>query len=237
MNLFYSQIMLIMCAILLVLFILSFPNWKRNIALKRWRASLNLNLHEQTYHQLFNHVNGFHLSRQARMHNDALEYVYGEINFTSFIALLSYTKPTPNTIFYDLGSGVGTAVIACAMVFNIKKSCGIELFTELHETALLLQQKLLITPMYHDVAHKMVFIQGNFLNNTFHEATLIFINATSFFGDTWIALNQQLENMPLETQVITTSKPLTAPSYYQLNQTKVRMSWGVVNAYIYKKII
>lgn len=64
-----------------------------------------------------------------------MEYAYGEIKFMSFIALLSLTNPDADTVFYDLGSGIGKAVLACSMVFPIRKSVGVELFPELYVDA------------------------------------------------------------------------------------------------------
>ena len=227
--------MWILLTVLIALLTWSYPRWRRNIAIKRWQRALNLDAHEKAYNQLFNHLNGFTLSRQARINNDAMEYVYGEIDFISFIALLSCTRPTANTVFYDLGSGIGTAVIACAMVFNVKKSCGIELFSELHTTALLQQQRLAQTLDYNGAAKTVSFIHSNFLEVTFDDATLIFINATAFFGETWTTLNQRLEQLAPGIQIITTSKRLIAPSYSVLHQAPVKMSWGFVNAYIHEK--
>ena len=68
----------------------------------------------------------------ARQKQDAIEYVYGEIEFLPFIALLSLDKPDSKTVFYDLGSGIGKAVLACAMVYPVHKSVGVELLPELY---------------------------------------------------------------------------------------------------------
>ncbi|WP_242602198.1 hypothetical protein [Legionella nagasakiensis] len=175
------------------------------------------------------------MSRKARENQDAMEYLYGEVDFISFIALLSCARPNKNTIFYDLGSGIGTAVLACTMVFHVKKSCGIELFSTLHNTALKQKENLRQTPGYATVARKIHFIHGDFLKTDFREATLIFINATAFIGDTWTALCQRLENVSPGTIIITTSKKIPSTVFSVMHATTVKMSWGLVTAYIQRR--
>jgi hypothetical protein len=148
---------------LMIIFLLFYPRWYRQILIKKWYRGLNLYQHHLVYKQLYANVNGFILSRQARSQHDAIEFTYGEINFVSFIALLSLTKPNINTVFYDLGSGTGKAVLATAMVFKVHKSCGIELFAELHHAALDQKHRLQASVDYQERAKKINFIHANFL--------------------------------------------------------------------------
>ncbi len=195
---------------------------------------LSLKKHQIIFNMIFKDVNGFSLSKTARKQNDAPEYTYGEITFIPFIALLSQTKIDENTIFYDLGSGVGKAVIACSMVLPIKKSYGIELFTNLHSCALHQQIKLNKYPEYKHKADKIHFINDNFLNIDFKDATLIFINATAFIGETWDKLNAKFEVLKTPITIITTSKKISAKNFAIVKTTYVEMSWGIVVAYIQK---
>jgi hypothetical protein len=185
---------------------------------------------------LFSAVNGFELSRNARINHDAFEYVYGEICFAPFIALLSLAKPDENTVFYDLGSGIGKAVIACAMVYNVKSSCGVELFASLHQAACERHARLESTPDYKLVADKICFMNNNFLNRDLNKATLVFINATGLFGQTWEDLVKRLEQSTHCNTVITTSKSLKSSVFVILHTTSVEMSWGVAAAYVHERI-
>ncbi|MDP3561631.1 MAG: methyltransferase [Legionellaceae bacterium] len=189
-----------------------------------------------TLSQISADINGFLLSQQARGHQDAFEYVYGEIEPLSFIALLSLVPIDNKTVFYDLGSGTGKNVIACAMVFPIKKSCGIELFAELHDAALQQRHRLIQVPNYQLIARKIHFIQDNFLNANFNDATLIFINSTGYFGETWEALNQRLDQLDQCCTIITTTKPLIAKKFKLNRMTQVQMSWGIVTSYIHRQV-
>ncbi len=207
------------------------PGWKRYTQWQ-WQRRLRVNHHVATLSTISHSINGFSLSRSARTETDACEYVYGEIDSTSWIALLSLTHPNPNTIFYDLGSGTGKTVLACAMVFDVKKSCGIELFPILHHAALDQLAHLKAHPDYQICAQNIEFICGDFLVANLADATLIFLSATGLFGDLWLQINQHLEQLTQRPLIITTTKRLISPKFQLRHQTRVQMSWGVVNAYI-----
>jgi hypothetical protein len=222
--------------LLLALFIAWYSKHRRQTQINQWMDALHLNKHALIYHRLYKPIDGFSLSLQARLGLDAFEYVYGEIDFMTFIALLSLAKPNQDTVFYDLGSGVGKAVIACAMVFNVKKSCGIELFQTLHQCAETQHQKLSKLPTYQKKSDAIHWIHGDFLTMDFSDATLIFINATGFFGEHWEQLNARLTGALSCQTVITTSKKLRSHAFTLTRTTSVRMSWGIVTAYIHHRI-
>ncbi len=229
--------MLILPIILIVLCVVAcYPRWRQQAVIKQWYKEGELARHQSAYQHLFRSVDGFSLSRHSRTDLDAIDYTYGEIEFIPFIALLSLTKPNAKTVFYDLGSGTGTAVLACTMVFNIHKSCGIELFTLLHNAALNQQQRLLELPYYAKKARVLDFINANFLNCDFSDATLVFINATAFFGETWSKINQHMQQVNTGTIIITTSKKLSSEAFIVTKITTVYMSWGPVKAYIQERI-
>ena len=219
--------------LLITFFFTRYRRWQQKAAIKQWYKHLDLKKQYANFQQLYQGVDGFSLSRLARAEHDAFEYTYGEIDFVSFIALLSLTNVDANTIFYDLGSGVGKAVIACAMVFNVRKSCGFELFSNLHLTAMEQHKKLESLVGCQEKAKAIHFINGNYLHADFNDATLIFINATALFGDTWIEINQRIEQICPAATIITTSKKLTS-HFFEVKRTSiVQMSWGPVRAYIH----
>lgn len=199
----------------------------------RWQKSLNLTEHARIFQQLYQHENGFMLSKQARKQHDTLDYVYGEISFLSFLALLSLAKPHENTIFYDLGCGIGKAVLACAIVFPIRKSVGVEILPELYFSACKQAKKLASIKNYATPTNKIEFILGDFLEVNLDDANIIFINSTALFNPTWEMLCARLEYLPQLNTVITTSKALPSKLFSVVMQTKVEMSWGIVLAYVH----
>jgi predicted RNA methylase len=208
---------------------------RKQIRINRWAKALSLKKHAQTFQKLYQNINGFILSKKERQKHDALDYVYGEIEFLSFIALLSLTHPNRHTVFYDLGSGTGKAVLACAMVFPIRKSVGIELLPELYLQACKQAKQLAKIKYYAKQGHHIEFILGDFLQVNLTEATTIFINSTALFNPTWNQLCKRLEDLAHLTTVITTSKALSSTSFTVIKQVEVEMSWGVVLAYIHTR--
>ena len=200
----------------------------------QWKKSLDLEKHSLIFQQLYQKINGFSLSRKARSRKDSLEYIYGEIEFVPFIALLSLVNPDNKTVFYDLGSGVGKAVLACAMVYPVQKSVGIELLPELHDCACDQRMQLATMPLYAQSADRISFVLANFLEASLGEATLIFINASTLFGSTWKELCAIINCLPHTTTIITTSKPLISDIFFPTISTEIQMSWGIVKVYIHK---
>ncbi|MCX7114730.1 MAG: hypothetical protein NTW08_02300 [Gammaproteobacteria bacterium] len=206
----------------------------RNYLVWRWKKRLHLDKHQKQFDDLYQGVNGFRLSKEARISGDALEYLYGEIDFLSFIAMINLTHPHRDTVFYDLGSGTGKAVIACALLYDMKQYNGIELFEPLHEAAELQKKKFAKLKSYKKRARHIHFINGNFLHTSFYDATLVFINATAFLGETWEQLNENLDQTAVGTQVITISKKLISNQFVEKRVTLIQMSWGVATAYLYE---
>lgn len=206
---------------------------RQKLRLRRWRKALALDKHRAIFEQLYAETDGYALSRQARAAQDAPEYVYGEILFEPFIALLSLCKPSEKTVFYDLGSGTGKAVLACAMVFPVKKSCGVELFANLHRRAQRQEEQLKRLPEYQSLSIELR--NENFLETQLNEANLIFINATAFIGEIWNDISEHLEQLSPGALVISTSKPLASEQFIRMRETRVSMSWGVVFAFIQRR--
>jgi len=200
---------------------------------KRWSKLLNLDERYKIFQQLYQDVDGFLISQQARQFKNALDYTYGEIEFLPFIALLSLVKLDNATVFYDLGSGVGKAVISCALVYPVKKSVGVELFSALHQCALKTTERLRDIKNHEALNQKIHFIEGDFLNVDIEEATIIFINATTLFNPTWGLLCARINKLNGLKTVITTSKPLIAEHFTLHTRTQIQMSWGMVFAYIH----
>lgn len=197
---------------------------------------MNIEHHHNIFKELYADVSGYALSHEARVNNDAPQYVYGEIDFESFVALLSLYKPNKDTVFYDLGSGTGKAVITCAMMFDVKKSCGIEYFSNLTDCAKKQQQRLSQIPEYAERAKAIEFIQGDFLTSSVQDATIMFINSTAFLGDYWAIVSKHLEQLKVGTIVITCSKAVASPCFSVQEVKEVIMSWGTITMYIQSRV-
>lgn len=221
--------------VLLIIVIMSIyrARKRQHNRIQQWKESLHIEEHERCFQQIYQQSNGFFLSQQARQKQDIIDYVYGEIEFLPFLALLSLIQLDEHTVFYDLGCGVGKAVLACAMVYPVNQSVGIEILPELYVNACRQKERLANIPNYKAHACKIKFILGDFLDTPLDDATLVFINATSFFNPTWGKLCARIDQLPQLHTVVTTSKPLISNHFNIMMQTQVEMSWGVVFAYIH----
>jgi SAM-dependent methyltransferase len=226
-------------AVLITLVTLIFPYFLskgKKLRIKSWQKALNLPQHERVFKDLYKKADGFNLSRLARKNKqDSIDFTYGEIEFLPFIALLSLAKPDKDTVFYDIGSGNGKAVIACAMVYPVHRSVGIELLPALYYSACEQNKRLEATPGYKEKAKAVKFILGDFLSVTMEDATCIFINSSTLFGLTWEKLCEVLNKLPHLKTVITTSKPLISDIFLPITDTHIQMSWGVVQVYIHQR--
>ena len=54
-------------------------------------------------------------------------FAYGEAEIDSFAWVLHHAHPKPGEVFYDLGSGLGKAVILAFLLHDFQKLVGIEL--------------------------------------------------------------------------------------------------------------
>ena len=100
--------------------------------------------------------------------------VYGEVTKQSTNGIVNHFKKYFNedTVFYDLGCGLGKMVIHIGLQYNPKKSCGIELSKERVKGANDLKEK------YCKDDNKISFIEGDFFDNDFSDATVVYIDNT-----------------------------------------------------------
>lgn len=234
MNIYSWLYIILFCGALLAICSI-FEQIKRRAQVYHWRKTWALSEHEGNFNEIYQGIDGFLISKSARSEQDALDYIYGEIKFIPFIALLSQVDINQETIFCDFGSGIGKAVLAAAMVFPIKKSIGIEILPQLHKCACAQQEKLKLNPKYTQQADNIEFILGDFLEKDLNSINLAFINSSTLFDPTWSSLCTRLDNIPGLKTVITTSKPLKSREFTVINSYKVQMSWGVVMAYIHDR--
>ena len=100
--------------------------------------------------------------------------VYGEITQKGVKAILTRFKDhfNENTVFYDLGSGLGKMVIHVGLKGGVKKSIGIEYSEKRHEGALELRKK------YAPNNSNIFFLRKNMFDFNLDDATVIYIDNT-----------------------------------------------------------
>jgi precorrin-6B methylase 2 len=198
---------------------------------KKWFAKRKLNKKIQHTLSICDHIYqsipSYHLAKQAREEQQlfSYEYIYGEIHFLTFAHLLMKCTINPNSIFYDLGSGSGKAVICSALLCDFKRAIGIEQLHLLHQCA---EQASKAFP------HKNIyFYQADLLQYNWLDADILFINAATYIGDFWQKILLQLQQLKTGTQIIIISKQLPAPTFNLIHEDYQPMSWGMARVGIY----
>lgn len=194
--------------------------------------------------QVFNGVEHFTKPTPEEARNYALpsrSLASGEILFASFSNLLGELDVGPEEHFLDLGSGVGRAVVAAALLFPRWMSAGIEIRPSLHQAAMSVKTRL---PL--NVSDRVHFENGDLFECSWHEASVILINSTGFEDDLMLRVAAKLKDTAAGTLAITLSQPLS-PSHSAdsampvggfacLIQTAYRMTWGNATAYVYRRM-
>lgn len=101
---------------------------------------------------------------------------YGEVTRKGVEMLVEHFKEyfNENTIFYDLGSGMGKMVMHIALKYPVKAAYGIELSKERHAAALMLRKK-------YAAGSKNIFFQNRSIQQTtLHNASVVYLDNTSF---------------------------------------------------------
>ncbi|MFI4937493.1 MAG: hypothetical protein ACHQJ6_03160 [Candidatus Berkiellales bacterium] len=199
-------------------------------------------IRQQNYRKILRQINALyerdntyplaqHAKKQTAQYNE--ELTYGEIEPCTLLDLLAVVKPKPSARFYDLGSGNGKAALTAKLRYPTLIVRGIEIIPALQQLSEQKCQQLRDLKSFpHFDIH---FICGNFLDQDFLDADIIFINATGFSSALFEQLLTKLLNLKPQTKIIITSKTLPETSFIKQYQGMEQMSWGLTSTYIYEK--
>ena len=84
----------------------------------------------------------------------------------------------PEAVFYDLGCGIGRLISHVSVLTNVKKSCGVELCDKRYNKALSLIESVGTFP-----ASTPTVINGNFFEQDYSDATIVYIDNTMYNMD------------------------------------------------------
>ncbi|HET9843357.1 MAG TPA: methyltransferase domain-containing protein [Gammaproteobacteria bacterium] len=194
----------------------------------------------KTLTALYANTNPARVSKYTRLKHNLKQdhFLYGEIDLITLVKLLDFIQPKPQTIFYDLGSGAGKAVLMASLTYPFAKCIGIELLAPLHQLA---QKKCTLLERLarekdKNFCSNLHFIQGNFLAIDFSDADIIFANATAYKGETWDNLVNKLKTVKRGCRIIVTTFKLNSLDFKILYEGAELMSWGFCSVRIYEKL-
>jgi SAM-dependent methyltransferase len=190
------------------------------------------------------------LSRQCRESDDQLDeddlsLVYGEVQYESFQNVLdrglegiaSVHSPT----FYDLGSGVGRAIILAALSCKFGKVCGIELMTGLHGEA---QQRVAQYRVLSNICAEhacpipqppVSLVEGDIFKKDWSDGNLVFCNCTMFSDGMLDQLGSCAEKLKKGSLFISTTHILRSAVFDLVDTQVFDMSWGTATVYFHRK--
>lgn len=202
---------------------------------------LSLEKTKKYFKELFDQVDGRAMSLKTREEKElqSKSFVYGEVVPDSFYEIISDLDPQPGQIFYDLGSGTGKAVILAHLLWEFKRCVGIELLDSLYNASIEIQKRYEseIRPKVRQTVddREIVLIHGDILEADIRDADIVFMNSTCFQDDLMTALEKKLEEVHANVHIISLSKPLRSPWYYQYKHKMYDFSWGQATAFYHRK--
>lgn len=204
---------------------------------------MEINQAKKILDHLYLGINGYDISAKARQKMVVSDkaFTYGEVIPDQFHQILSFVKPKPNEVFYDLGSGLGKPTFLASMLFDFSKATGIELLADLWQVS----EKVLerfekdIRPGLDErkKAQTIDFVNENFLDYDFSDGDIIFTHSTCFSFETLEKLARKVERLKQGARIITITKTIESPFLQLLGNGEFLMNWGRATAYFYQKII
>lgn len=174
---------------------------------------------------LYRGVSGYDISheeeRDVRMARGSP--TYGEITFAAVEQLADHLALGPGDVFYDLGSGVGKAVLQLAMTRPLRRVVGLELSPSrhLHASAALARAradgKL--------VARACAFVHGDILDAPLADATVAYTCSTAFSDSFMRKLVRKLAALRPGLRFVTTRHPIVRHGFVETAELRLDMSW------------
>ena len=149
---------------------------------------------------------------------DEYSPAYGEVTKYSTNEIVNHFREyfNENTIFYDLGCGLGKMVIHIGLQYKPKKSCGIELSKERIKGANDLKEK------YCKDNNTISFIEGDFFTTDFSDATVVYVDNAVMSNE---VTKKIINNLSKGCLFICRKKPMFIESE-SLNDAKFKTSYG-----------
>ena len=175
--------------------------------------------------ELYAGINGHNISKKDMEHVDESDgcSVYGEILYEGVEAMIRHADIDKYDVFYDLGSGVGKAVVQIALTTPVKKSVGIELSIERFEYAKKVENKTIKKYFKSNIE----FINSDIADHDLKDATIVYMNSTCF-GPILMEkiLNSIKKQKSVRLLISSTGIPCGILSPVYIKRYNLAMSWN-----------
>lgn len=178
--------------------------------------------------------NPFAISKEYLLSQGAADpYLYGETPLTTLSKIVKECDLTSDDVFYELGSGRGRT---CFWLVNFLK-CSV---VGIEQIELFIEKANQVKDKYKVQGIK--FLQGNYLDFSYKEATVIYLYGTCLEEQSIQLLIKKFAKMPKGSKIITVSYPLseyvdyTQYGLFDLTHTfEASYPWGTATLYLHVK--
>ena len=120
--------------------------------------------------------------RNKTIFDNGNDPIYGETTQKGVDGIVNHFKDhfNENTVFYDLGCGLGKMVAHIGIQYKVKKSCGVELSKERLKAAYDIKEK------YCKDDTTISYIEGDFYKMDLSDATVVYFDNTAMFQKEFI---------------------------------------------------
>jgi precorrin-6B methylase 2 len=189
---------------------------------------------------------GYALSREAKRKQrensvflDGIQY--GEVSISSFAAALTWVRPQPGETFVDVGSGVGKAVLAAAMLHPLEAAIGIEILDDLHDAAerALAGARRPRAPCGPLAARRVELRRADALAPPVawaDDADVVFCTTTCFTPEMRAAFVRGAERLRVGARVIVTTAPLESARFRLLRSERLPYGKGSLLFFAYERV-
>ena len=186
------------------------------------------------YDRIYEGISGHALSMRDRPKQDS-SFVYGEIVFDTFVALLARAAPARGEVFCDLGAGTGKAVHAAALSgLGFGRCIGVELLEGLHAASE--DARRAIAAAAPAEAATVELRKGDMLEVDWSAADVVYSSSICFGGELWTAMQPLLRKLKPGARFLTLKMPDMADGAFELVDTiLVQMSWGAINVHLLRR--
>ncbi|MAH80239.1 MAG: hypothetical protein CMP39_00930 [Rickettsiales bacterium] len=196
---------------------------------------------KQFFEDFYVDVNGYVISSEAKkeFETDSKSLTYGEVTYEGLKEVLDIIQPKENSVFYDLGSGTGKALLVSALAGPFAKINGVELLPKLYDASLNVKDYFLnfLNEKYQDAFHPTIEIKNqNIEDSVFSDADVVLINSTCFDSDLIDIISQKAEGLKKGSHFISFTKSLNSDQFEIIHQEYHKMGWGSPTVYVHKKI-
>ncbi|RAP31943.1 hypothetical protein DID76_01740 [Candidatus Marinamargulisbacteria bacterium SCGC AG-414-C22] len=194
---------------------------------------------KECFEKHFENVSGYGLSAKDKQQfdGDSKSLVYGDIDFDGFAAILDKVEISDDSIFYDLGSGIGKALMTAALKHPFCVLCGVEILPGLHQKSIEILNKFTSSFNGKDIKLPTFQIENKcILDVNMTDADIVYISSTCFDEDFMGSICEKLTNLKIGSYIITLTKHFKDDSLKILYQGQQKMGWGTPTVFIHEKV-